>query len=98
MQTINSSIIKTLQVGKEIETALLAYRSTPLSAELPSPAELLNSRKFMIVVQLEKHRGNRNTMQMDKENQSVHYNKSAKNLPDKVDDDDKNFESNLRHF
>ena len=67
VQTIKSSIIKTLQVGEEIETSLLAYRSTPLSAELPSPAELLNSRKFRsrlptIVVQLEQHRGYRNTM------------------------------------
>ena len=38
-QTIKSSIIKTLQVEEEIENALLAYRSTPLSAELPLPAE-----------------------------------------------------------
>ena len=86
VQTIKSSIIKTLQVWEEIETALLAYISMPLSAELPSPAELLNSRKFrsrlpMIVVQLEQHRGYRNAMQMDKEKESVHYNKSAKNLP-----------------
>ena len=86
VQTIKSSIIKTLQAGEETETALLAYRSTPLNAELPSPAELLNSRKFrsrlpMIVAQLEQHRGYRNTMQMNKEKQSECYNKSAKNLP-----------------
>ena len=51
-----------------------------------SSHQLLNSRKFrsrlpMIVVQLEQHRSYRNTMQMDKEKQSVRYNKSAKNLP-----------------
>ena len=72
VQTIKSSIIKTLQEGEEIKAALLAYRSTPLSAELFSPAELLDSRKFrsrlpMIVVQPEQHRGYRNTMQMYKE-------------------------------
>ena len=86
VQTIKSSIIKTLQAGEGIETALLAYRSTPLSAELSSPAELLNSRKFRsrlptIVVQPEQHTGYRNTMQIDKEKQSVHYNKSAKTCP-----------------
>ena len=46
VQTIKSSLTKTMEGGEDIDLALLTYKTTPLSHNLPSPAELLNSRKY----------------------------------------------------
>ena len=46
VQTMKSSLIKTMEGGEDIDLALLTYKTTPLSHNLPSPAELLNSRKY----------------------------------------------------
>ena len=43
---MKSSLIKTMEGGEDIDLALLTYKITPLSHNLPSPAELLNSRKY----------------------------------------------------
>ena len=46
VQTMKASLIKTMEEGEDIDLALLTYKATPLSHNLPSPAELLNSRKY----------------------------------------------------
>ena len=45
VQTMKASLIKTIQEGEDVDLALLTYKTTPLNHRLPSPAELLNSRK-----------------------------------------------------
>ena len=40
-----TSLIKTIEEGEDVDLALLTYKTTPFSHRLPSPAELLNSRK-----------------------------------------------------
>ena len=46
VQTMKASLIKTMEIGEDVNLALLTYKTTPLSHSLPSPAELLNSRKY----------------------------------------------------
>ena len=46
VQTMKASLIKTMEEGEDVDLALLTYKTTPLSHKLPSPAELLNSRKY----------------------------------------------------
>ena len=46
VQTMKSSLIKTMEEGENVDLALLTYKTTPLSHRLPLPAELLNSRKY----------------------------------------------------
>ena len=46
VQTMKASLMKTLEEGEDVNLALLTYKTTPLSHRLPSPAELLNSRKY----------------------------------------------------
>ena len=45
VQTMKGSLIKTIE-GEDVDLALLTYKTTPLNHRLPSPAELLNSRKY----------------------------------------------------
>ena len=46
VQTMRASLIKTMEEGEDVDLALLTYKTTPLNHRLPSPAELLNSRKY----------------------------------------------------
>ena len=46
VQTMKASLIKTMEEGEDVDLALLAYKTTLLNHRLPSPAELLNSRKY----------------------------------------------------
>ena len=46
VQTTKVSLIKTKEEEEDVDLALLTYKTTPLSHRLPSPAELLNSRKY----------------------------------------------------
>ena len=50
VQTMKASLIKTMEEGEDVDLALLTYKTTPLSHKLPSPAELLNSRKYKILL------------------------------------------------
>ena len=50
VQTMKASLIKTMEEGKDVDLALLTYKTTPLSHRLPSPAELLNSRKYKTIL------------------------------------------------
>ena len=46
VQTMKTSLIKTIEEGEDVDLALLTYKTTPLKHKLPSPVELLNSRKY----------------------------------------------------
>ena len=46
VQTMKASLIKTIEEGEDMDLALLTYKTIPLNHRLPSPAELLNSRKY----------------------------------------------------
>ena len=46
VQTIKNSLNKAMEGGEDLHLAILSYISTPLNHNLPSLAELLNSRKF----------------------------------------------------
>ena len=46
VQTMKASLITTIEEGEDMNLALLTYKTTPLSHRLPSPEELLNSRKY----------------------------------------------------
>ena len=46
VQTMKASLLKTLEEGEDVNLALLTYKTTLLNHSLPSPAELLNSRKY----------------------------------------------------
>ena len=83
VQTIKNSLTKAMEGGEDPHLALLAYITTPLMHNLPSPAELLNSRKFrcLLPVQIEQHkqtRQQRQMMQRMKLWQAKHYNKNAR--------------------
>ena len=46
VQTMKASLIKTTGEREDVDLALLTYKTMPLNHRLPSPAELLNSRKY----------------------------------------------------
>ena len=46
VQTVKKCMYKCYHRGQDVELALLSLRSTPLDNNLPSPAELLNNRKY----------------------------------------------------
>ena len=46
IQTIKKGLMKAITDGSDLNLVLLAYRSTPISSELKSPAEILFNRKL----------------------------------------------------
>ena len=52
VQTIKNSLTKAMEGGEDLHLAILSYITTPLNHSLPSPAELLNSRKFRCLLPL----------------------------------------------
>ena len=52
VQTVKNSLTKVMERGKDLHLAILSYITTPLNHSLPSPAELLNSRKFRCLLPL----------------------------------------------
>ena len=75
-----------MEGGEDPHLAVLSYITTPLNHSLPSPAELLNSRKFRCLLPLRIRQQNhiqqyRKMMQHQKHEQAKCYNKSAKDLP-----------------
>ena len=75
-----------MEGGEDLHLAILSYITTPLNHSLPSPAELLNSKKSRYLLPLQIRQQNhiqqyRNMMQCQKHEQAKHYNKSAKDLP-----------------
>ena len=52
VQTIKNSFTKAMEGGEDLHLAILLYITTPLNHSLPSPAELLNTRKFRYALPL----------------------------------------------
>ena len=50
VQTIKNSLTKAMEGGEDPHLAILAYATTSLNHSLPSPAELLNSRKYRCIL------------------------------------------------
>ena len=85
VQTMKASLIKTIEEGEDVALALLTYKTTPLNHRLPSPAKLLNSRKYKtllpirIVPRLQE--SYRQIMDQGKQVQAQLYNKNTRLLP-----------------
>ena len=66
--------------------ALLCYRSTPINSKLPSPAELMNSRRYRTLLptrtMLKSREEEREELMSLKRKQEQHYNKTAQTLPE----------------
>ena len=86
VQTMKASLIKTMEEGEDVDLALLTYNTTPLSHRLPSPAELLNSRKYKSllptwIVPTRLQESYRQIMDQGKQVQAQLYNKNTRVLP-----------------
>ena len=86
VQTIKNSLTKAIEGGEDPHLAILAYATTPLNHSLPSPAELLNSRRYRCILPVRVKQQNlthkyRNIMQKQKQQQTRYYNRNARDLP-----------------
>ena len=86
VQTMKASLIKTIEEGKDVDLALLTYKTTPLNHRLPSPAEMLNSRKYKTllpthIVPTRLQESYRQIMDQEKQVQAQLYNKNTRVLP-----------------
>ena len=86
VQTMKASLIKTIEEGEDVYLALLTYKTTPLNYRLPSPAELLNSRKYKtllptLIVPTRLQESYRQIMDQGKQVQAQLYNKNTRVLP-----------------
>ena len=75
-----------MEEGEDIDLALLTYKATPLSHNLPSPAELLNSRKYRTllparIVPTRLQTEYRQIMDSGKQMQANLYNQHSRILP-----------------
>ena len=68
-------------------STILVYRATPQSNKLPSPAEMLNNRKFRALLPMHsaqtahQREAVHDQMLIQQARQSAHNNKSARDLP-----------------
>ena len=86
VQTMKASLIKTMEEGEDVDLALLTYKATALSHRLPTPAELLNSRKYKTllpthIVPTRLQENSRQIMEQGKQIQTQLYNKNTRVLP-----------------
>ena len=86
VQTMKASLIKTIEEGEYVDLALLTCKTTPLNHRLPSPAELLNSRKYNTllpthIVPTRLQESYRQIMDQGKQVQAQLYNKNTRVLP-----------------
>ena len=86
VETMKSSLIKTTEEGEDVDLALLTNKTTPLNHRLPSPAELLNSRKYKTllptrIVPTRLQESYRQIMDQGKQVQAQLYNKNTRVLP-----------------
>ena len=75
-----------MEEGEDIDLALLTYKATPLSHNLPSPAELLYSRKYRTllpnrIVPTRLQTKYRHIMDCGKQMQAKLYNQHSRVLP-----------------
>ena len=83
---MKASLIKTLEEGEDVDLALLTNKTTPLSHRLPLSAELLNSRKYKMllpthIVPTRLQESCRQIMDQGKQIQAQLYNKNTRVLP-----------------
>ena len=86
VQTIKNSLTKAMEGGEDLHLAILTYVTTPLNHSLPSPAELLNSRRYRCLLPIQVKQQNhthryRNIMQRQKHQQTKYYNRNTRDLP-----------------
>ena len=86
VQTIKKMILKCRETKNDIDLALLALRTTPLSSNIPSPTELQNGRMFKSTlpgkIQPSKNQEEvRNWLKVKQGNQSYYFNRHTKELP-----------------
>ena len=86
VQTMIVSLIKTIEEGEDVDLALLTYKTTPLNYRLPSPAELLNSRKYKTllpthIAPTRLQESCKRIMDEEKQVQVEQYNRGTKVLP-----------------
>ena len=83
---MKETLNKVTQSGQDMDLALLTYRATPLNAKIPSPAELLNSRKYKTLLPtctlLQLKERERKELIDYKMQQETQYNRKAKDLPE----------------
>ena len=77
---------QTMEEGEDMDLALLTYKTIPLSHRLPSPAELLNSRKYKTllpthIVPTRLQESYRQIMDQGKQIQAQLYNRNTRVLP-----------------
>ena len=75
-----------IEEGEDVDLALLTYKNIPLNHRLPSPAELLNSRKYKTllpthIVPTRLQESYRQIMDQGKQVQAQPYNKNTRVLP-----------------
>ena len=87
VQTVKQSMRKCAAAGHDPNLAMLIYRAAPLTTSIPSPAELLNGRKYTALLPIRSPIRNphcqlvREQMVKDKDKMCEHYNKTARDLP-----------------
>ena len=86
VQTMKASLIKTMEEGEHVDLALLTYKTRPPSHRLPSPAELLNCRKYKTLLPTRKvptglQEDYRQIMDQGKQIQAQLYNRNTRVLP-----------------
>ena len=82
---MKASLIKTIEEGEDVDLALLTYKTIPLNHRLPSPAELLNSRKYKtllptLIVSTRLQEAYRQIMDEEKQVQAQQYSRGARVL------------------
>ena len=84
VQTVENILKKCDEEGEDPYLGLLSYRTTPVSSNLKSPAELLNNRKFRTTLPMSKRVSVSDTTSKTKEElyqrqklQAFYYNKTA---------------------
>ena len=87
IQTIKKCMHKCAVGGWDFDKAMLVLRSTPIDAHLPSPAELLQQRKFrsslpVVIPNPETSEEVQRILQHKQEKSTNHYNQTAKAKPD----------------
>ena len=86
VRIIKDTLTKAHQSGQDPDMTLLCYRSTPINSKLPSPAELINSRRYRTLLPTQtmlRSRGEeREELMSLKQKQEQYYNKSAQTLPE----------------
>ena len=86
VQTIKMTMKMCLASGHDFNLAMLVYRATPQSNKLPSPAEMLNNRKFRALLPMcslqtiYQREAVCEQMLQQQVKQSAHYCRSAKDL------------------